>query len=515
MTKHVERSSIGKPMPNGRQDGRAARVLLIAGLLTETGFLGMLWAGDLRSHIPGFLALYAVAFAGYLLAMHGVGGILGGRRPAPGAGSRRFLWLIVGFAAIFRLTLISASPHLSDDIYRYVWDGRVAAHGINPYFYPPEAAQLSHLRDATIFPHVNHAHIPTIYPPVAQFFFVGMYRLAPGTLPLRVALLLFDFSTLALLQLLLKRLSRPIEWLLIYAWNPLLVVEIAGNGHLDSFGIFLLAASLLFLFSRRPFGGAVGLALSALTKFLAGALLPFFLPRRRGAAVVSVALFVVVILTCYAPFAAAGSRLFEGVRIYADKWRFNDSVFALVFEAVRSMIPQHRVVEAIRADRMTADAVTIASRTTDFALVYAKAIVGAAFLALYAALLVGFWRRRGKMAEDAPLVFAMPVLAALLLLAPTLHPWYVLWMLPFLTLRPNRAWILFTGTVVLSYWVLVGYVNEGVWRENPVVKWLEYLPFYLLLCYDAWRAFRSSPAFGPPTQTQPQNPVPYTTSTRL
>ena len=141
--------------------GRAGKVgvLLTAGVLIEACLIGILSQGDLRERVPFFLALFCGATALYLLAVWK-------SREAP-------LWLVAVFGLLFRATLLPASPTLSDDIYRYVWDGRVQAAGINPYRYAPASEALAHLRDGTIYPGVNHREIPTIYPPAAQALFLG------------------------------------------------------------------------------------------------------------------------------------------------------------------------------------------------------------------------------------------------------------------------------------------------------------------------------------------------------
>ena len=88
----------------------------------------------------------------------------------------RALWLILGLAIVLRGFVLLFDPLLSSDIYRYIWDGKVQAAGINPYRYFPAHHALAALRDTTIFPHINRAdYAVTIYPPVAEFFFLGGY----------------------------------------------------------------------------------------------------------------------------------------------------------------------------------------------------------------------------------------------------------------------------------------------------------------------------------------------------
>lgn len=466
--------------------------LPVAGAIVFSGLMGIAWLGDLRAHVPAFLLLYGLCFVGYALALVS---LRGEKKGAAGQGSEgpvsvfsRPMIGILGAALAFRLVLIGTSPSLSEDIYRYVWDGRVAAQGINPYRYAPEAEELRSLRDATIFPRINHPDIPTIYPPANQGFFWAVYKVAPGLWGMKGALFLVDVLTLATLLLLLRRLSRPLEWVLVYAWNPLVIVEISGSGHADVFGVFLMVASLFLFMSKRPISGSMLLALSTLTKFLPALLLPLMLPRNLKRAVFGIAIFALTIVVCYLPFAGDGTPLFSALETYTAKWRFNDSIFSLAFAAIRSLVPEHAVAEAVRAEGMTPDAVTLESRKTDLALVLTKVALGALFAGIYAAIVVGYWRRRARMGPNATFGFALAGTAALLLLAPTLHPWYLIWLLPLLAIWPNRALLLLTGTVMLSYWVLIAYGKEGIWQENPVVKIVEFAPVFGLLAYDAWKA---------------------------
>ena len=133
--------------------------LFVAGGLIEICLLGMVVLGDLGRNIPMFLGLYGLAFITYLWAV----------RHADCFAVRS----VVAFGLLFRLTLLPAEPSLSDDVYRYVWDGRVQAAGINPYRHAPDSPELEHLRDERLHPRINHPHIPTIYPPAAQFLFLA------------------------------------------------------------------------------------------------------------------------------------------------------------------------------------------------------------------------------------------------------------------------------------------------------------------------------------------------------
>src|SRR5215217_6308679 len=166
--------------------------------------------------------------------------------------SRLLLVLGLIFAALFRLSIDFSAPYLSDDIYRYVWDGRVQSAGINPYRYIPADEALAQLRDEKIYPNINRrdsAH--TIYPPVAEGAFLLITRFSESVTWMKAAMVGFEaIAVWALVQLLIS-LGFARQRVLIYAWHPLVVWELAGSGHVDALAIAFIAAALLAHRRRR------------------------------------------------------------------------------------------------------------------------------------------------------------------------------------------------------------------------------------------------------------------------
>ncbi|HWE16785.1 MAG TPA: hypothetical protein VG758_06315, partial [Hyphomicrobiaceae bacterium] len=176
-----------------------------------------------------------------------------------------------------RLALLFTEPTLSTDIYRYIWDGRVQAAGINPYRHVPAAPELAPLRDPAIWPLINRAdYAVTIYPPVAQTLFLGITRVAESVVVMKLGLLVFEAVTVAVLIALLKRFAMPPTRVAVYAWHPLTVWEIAGNGHVDAAMIALLMAGLLVFLDGRTLLAGVIATLGALIKPTALLALPVF-----------------------------------------------------------------------------------------------------------------------------------------------------------------------------------------------------------------------------------------------
>jgi len=157
----------------------------------------------------------------------------------------RALWLILGLALVLRVFALWFEPLLSTDIYRYIWDGKVQAAGINPYRYVPADPMLSAMRDEAIFPHINRAdYAVTIYPPVAEFFFLLITRFGTSTTVMRLALLGCEAAGVGIIILVLMQLRLPVTRVVAYAWHPLPIWEIANSGHVDALMMFLMLLGL-------------------------------------------------------------------------------------------------------------------------------------------------------------------------------------------------------------------------------------------------------------------------------
>src|SRR5208337_192073 len=285
---------------------RMTRLWLLGGLLLVLTF------GALSLHTPGaptlgaletknaFVAILGVSAAVYLLAV-----ALVLRRPSARTGIRVVLLL----AAAMRLPLIVSTPFLSTDIFRYVWDGRVQAAGINPYRYIPDEPELAALRDKAVFPHINRAEwAPTIYPPAAQLVFAAVGVVWSSVTGVKVAMAGFEILAVVCLLGLLGAAGLPRERLLIYAWNPLPIWAFAGNGHVDAAAAGWVAAALLLRVRRRDGWAGIALGLAILTKFLPAAVAPVLWRVRAGWRTAAVCLATIVAL--YAIYSSAGPLVF-------------------------------------------------------------------------------------------------------------------------------------------------------------------------------------------------------------
>ena len=374
----------------------------------------------------------------------------------------RALWLIFGIGILLRVYVLLFDPLLSTDIFRYIWDGRVQAAGINPYRYFPAHDALAHLRDVTIFPRINRTdYAVTIYPPVAEFFFLIVTRIGESINVMRLALLGCEAVSVTLIVLFLRRMERPITRVVAYFWHPLPIWEIANNGHVDALAVALMLFGLWVALTGHAMRGAVSITLGTLVKpYVAPALALIWRPWDwKMPAVV-----ITVIALCYLPYLSVGWGVFgfltqgylaeEGIASGNDLWLL--SVWRLVFGTHRGDVAAYAVVAA--------------------------SIV--LFMMLSAA------RRTDRTMASSLADTNMLLLVVLLLVSPN-RPWHFLPILPFVALCGKApTWVVSIGALLLT--------NELYWEfhlPKPVIKSILFGSF-LLACIWSARAFYLKRAAG-------------------
>jgi hypothetical protein len=454
-------------------------MLTVAGLVMGLCFAGMALLGDLRRQLVPFLVLYGLAYLAYAAA---VWRLL--RQPR----GRRALSLILALAVLFRgLLLFTSPPTLSTDVYRYIWDGRLANAGVNPYAHAVDSPLLDpfHSVQRAL---VDHSWMATPYLPTAQAFFAVVYALAPDSpLAFQVAAVALDLLTGLLVIDLLRRLGLPDVRSLIYLWNPLVIVEFAHGAHVDAVMILLMMAALWALVvARSRILSVAALTAATLTKGLPLLLLPIVVRRWRWHRVV---LYAGLVIGVCVPFALGagwgllgpldGEGLFGALRIYADQWNFNSGVYHWL-EVLLSGYPTPGAVPQKAVGRGP--------------IVAAKAIV---MVSLGLVLAFVWWKGRERHDDLSLLRLALVPFAGYLSLATTVHPWYVTLLvplLPFLASRPGRSsgaerflvpGLWFPAAVGLSY---LTYLDPHNLREYTLVRLLEYVPLYVALIWAAWPA---------------------------
>ena len=399
--------------------------------------------------VPGFSGLSGiqlyVVMSMFLSALYLGGVVLVLKMIPTEATSWGLIAIIILLSIIFRISLVPSEPTvLSKDMYRYIWDGRVQQNGINPYRYPPGADELENMRDDRIFPNINRQDYPTLYPAGAQVFFRIFHALVGDSVTgFKAIMVFFDTLTVLLLMALLQNHGLNLSRIIIYAWNPLVIFEIAYSGHLEGLTVFLMVAALYLSTIHKKIPGVFMLAFAAAVKMYPALLLAAFL--NRGGRIKGLLTFFITILLLYLPFVGAGSKISGFLPVYLkDSYEsFNLGLKYLLMRLIPGL---------------------------DYYLLSLLFIT-----VLVIAGLVVFLKNK----EDTEVLWYAYILTGLLmiLMPASLHPWYVILIIPFLAIYPSPAWLIFTGTVSLSY---LKYTSP----QGIMPTWIllvEYLPLFALL----------------------------------
>jgi hypothetical protein len=453
------------------------RSALITGVAGAAVF-ALTWAAvattrGLPASLPRHLLLFVAAGLAWLAAS-----LVVQRLPA----SRMQLVVVALVALALRVPAWITPPAHSDDVYRYRWDGRVQRAGVNPYRFAPDAPELAALRDDG-WAHINNRSLPTIYPPLAQAAFAATPSLAAW----KLLVALGDAAVALLLYMGLADRRRLVLW----AWSPLVVIELGVNAHVDALGIALLVGGLLAWQRRRAAVAGALVAAAAAIKLLPVVALVGMRRQRTilAAAIVAVALAL--------PYAAAGPRISGSLGEYSRRWRVNDGAFALLYAGAERAVAHTRfagryVAESPRLARL----VTGRDRDTLFpdevASFVARVAAGAIFLAVVAWAL---WRRLSALRLTEAAV------GAFILLTPALHPWYVLWLVPLVAAGGSWAWLVLALLAPLGYRPLDGWLEGGPWHDPIWTRLLEHGLTLVALAIDRWQASGIIVKFG---ETKPR-----------
>jgi hypothetical protein len=281
--------------------------------------------------------------------------------------------------------------------------------GYNPYIVVPNDPALAGLHTPETRT-LNNPEVPSPYPAGAQLFFRAVTAIHESVFSLKVAFVLCDVAIVLVLLDILRRSGQARHWVLAYAWNPLLAVEVAGSGHLDIVGALLLLVSVAALARRWRAIAALAFGLAVAVKLLPIVLLPFYWRRVR---LRDGALAAAVVGLLYVPFLSHGHIPLGSLGTFVQRFRFNDPVFA--------------TLERVAAPQL---------------------VVG---LALLVGILTAVWMRSKAPALSAD-AFAWPM-AATLLCAPVVYPWYLLWLLPFMRSASTVPLVIWTVTIIPTYYV--------------------------------------------------------------
>jgi alpha-1,6-mannosyltransferase len=451
----------------------------LAGLGTLSGLLYLTTAVPLVSVRGGALAVYLIVFPllfGIYLAAVWV--VRRQPRPAePLAGPRwsTSLATILGFGLLFRVLLLPTPVYLSSDPYRYFWDGRVQLAGINPYRYPPAAPELAALRDGDVHPNINRPGSRTIYPPGAQWIFALAAAAGVRTvLAWRVLVLAAEAVTVTSLLALLRRFRLPETAVLVYVWSPLVVFEGVQAGHLDLLMVPLVLLALLWRGQGAATRAGVALGLAVLVKLYPVVLALAWSARREGQQAHGSGIVMWWRSRDWRFLAAVGATVALGYAPYV--WAIGAGALGFLPEYF-GVAEDHNIgLRALLTWGLgfTSDV----DRTT---------VIAILFVVLLGALV---WIGRGAAGAALDRTGAAAIGAYLALVPTAMHPWYVVWIVPFLCLAPSPAWLHFSGAVSLSY---VAYLVAPA--PLPAWAWLaQYGPLFGLLAVEARRSRAARPA---------------------
>lgn len=357
---------------------------------------------------------------------------------------------ILFWAGCFRLIGIFGDPLWEDDFFRYLWDGYRFFESGSPYGVAPS----EFFGDSTLpekfqwlLARVNYPQVPTIYGPTVEYTFLLSHMLAPAQVwPLQ---LLYSAIDMALI-LVLIRMAKP-RWVLLYAWSPLVIKELAFTAHPDGVGVTLLVLAIYCRYHRLFLVSAVALALSVGAKVFALILVPFVLWRMP---VRYWGLFVVAIAVLYAPFVWQGASDLSGLWVFATEWQFNSSFYELLL-------------------------LWLSPVTT-------KLILGCCYLGVYFWLFFSHVRSPDWQMPRGDILFGV-----FFLVAPVVNAWYLIWLLPFAVLFPRLWSWSFSVVVLLSYTIGINMNTDSVdpFHIPLWVTCLEYGIVFIALCGDIWMKY--------------------------
>lgn len=429
---------------------QAIGLFLLAVILAASMFL--ITYSFARYQTIALLSVYTLAFAAYW-------GIYRLSK------SLQVFWWLMGLAVLLRLALLPAVPNLSDDVYRFIWDGRLLVQGIDPFAYLPVeimelgiGAKLTGI-DENLLRLLNSPEYFTIYPPVNQAIFALAAWLFPNdvyasTVFIRLWLLMAEVGSLYLIYLLLRQMQLAPHRLLLYALNPLILLELTANLHFEALMIFFLLMSFYLLQKQQLPLSALFFALAVCTKLLPLILLPLYWRRLGKRKALSFYLLTALFSTLmFLPLLS--TELIEGlsqsVGLYFQKFEFNASIYYIVRE-IGFAVKGYNIIGS--AGRWLAVSTFVAILL--YAVLERKPVLPAA----------GMW-----------------VWLIYLALATTVHPWYVAPLLAFSVFSSYRFPLLWSWLIFFSY---AGYSLQGFEEVLPLTL-LQYAALAVFIACEIYQ----------------------------
>ena len=364
--------------------------------------------------------------------------------------SRHVTLLVLAISVLCRLAMLPYAP--SDDTNRYLWEGRILAAGFSPYAHAPDDPLLSELaKEDPFHAAINHSDMSAAYPPLMLGLFAGLSRIWYHPMAVKVLVILFDLAAVLFLLATLKARQLPMRWAVLYALNPVVLFAFAGEGHFDAIQAAFLIGAVLCHTRKKWVLAFLMAGLAVQVKYVAVIAIPFFINRENWryawiAAAAAIAPYLPIVLL-------DSQQLFLCLQTFGSEFSFNGSI--------------HGVLQSLFGSRAVAAAVV--------KLLFVVAL-GFAYIRL-----MPLWRwTRNK----DPLPGIVLAFSALLLLSPTVHYWYLSWILPFVVILPSWGWLVATLTVVSYFTVCRTFAITGVWEISRLAFTIEWVPVLGLLAWE-------------------------------
>jgi alpha-1,6-mannosyltransferase len=417
--------------------------IFLAGVAQELIWLSINRLGPLREHTTPFIIFMLLAFLICVSAW-----FLFPNR------DKKAVWLLLSFALIFRVTALVSPPYQSEDVYRYIWDARVASMGINPYQYAPNAPELVSLRDEAVYPMINSKPYITAYPPLSQILFRLSYHFfGANIIAMKAIFSFFELMTVLLAWKLLRLWSRKLQSLVLMAWNPFFIFEFSHSGHSDSAMMFLILLFIYLLSIEKKTWAILSYGGAVMAKLHPALLFPLII--RRGywkSTFAGIAAGLGLTLIYFTPDSLLG--YLKSLKLYFQLFEFNAGIHYLIRAFGRVALNQF----------------------------WDKDIgpyLGAILIIITIMIILKF-----PMRDSQDLLHAgFWIMTADLCLATTVHPWYLSWAALALPLFPYAFMVYWTGACFLSY---VAYQYHPVFEPSWALL-LEYLPMYALMGWEIWK----------------------------
>ena len=394
-----------------------------------------------RSNFTQLIILYTLTFAAFILL-------------SKKASTESINSLLI-VSIIFRLIFIIAIPNLSDDFYRFIWDGRLINHHINPYLILPSSLNslaLAQFNLADLYPYLNSPNYFTIYPPLNQLVFAASTYFFPhgllgSVILIRVFLILADIGSIIFIRKILRKLALPASNVLFYALNPIVIIELAGNLHFEGLLIFFFLISLWFVIENKPIYSSLSLGFSIAVKLVPLIFLPLIV-RKIGLkkSIIFCCITLSVFLASFIPFASTElfQNVFSSIDLYFQKFEFNASIYYLI-RYIGYLIKGYNII-------------------------HVSGVVLSIVTALFIGLTAIFFKRKNNQQFFNKLLL---ISSGYLFMALVIHPWYVIIPLTLSVFTTYRFPVLWSYTCIFSY---------ATYRAHPYqeVLWLTFLEYMLV-----------------------------------